>query len=902
MNRLFIHLHKKLIIFATLVAFLLIFAVGSAVMAQPIAQDAIQAAAPKEDKVNRETAVMQAFLQDRQPAENLTPLAETPCVAGNAGSYPCDNIDLLAFMPLASIGGGEGSDIWGWTDPSNGKEYALMARTNGTAFVDISDPVNPVYLGNLPSHTGTSIWRDVKVYADHAFIVSDSNGSHGMQVFDLTNLRTVASPPVTFSETAHYPGFGSAHNIVINEKSGFAYGVGSNTCSGGLHAVDISTPTSPTSAGCFSSDGYTHDAQCVIYNGLDLEHIGKEVCFNANEDTVTIVDVTDKSNPMQLSRSSYAGSRYTHQAWLSEDQAILLVNDELDESQTGINTRTYVWDVSDLDSPSLIGNHTASTPAIDHNLYTRGNLVYESNYRAGLRILDISNAASASLSEVGYFDIYPSSDSAAFNGTWSNYPYFDSDVVIISGIEQGLFILEPNMAADFRMEPTAVTLNICGAGSDSTTFNLDSLYSYNSSVTMSVSGVTAGATSSFSNSPLTPTDSTNFEVTNVSAAGGDYLLTVTATDGSISYDEYLKLTIADAAVAPTLTSPANNATGASNFPTLMWTAVPGASSYDIEIATDAGFSNIVDSATGISGTSYDASLAPNTQYFWRVRTNNFCSTSGYSAVYNFTTGAAPTSVCRTPNLAIPDGNSSAQDVISMANTSSINDLDITLNVNHTWVGDLEFTLEHDDTGTSVTFYDRPGVPSSSYGCSNNNIDAAFDDEGTDGSVESTCNSNPAIGGSLTPSPDALSAFDGENMNGTWTLTAIDHVSPDPGTLVEWCIVVDANVCAVPTAVSDVSAAANANNADVDLTWTDTGADFYDVWSSSNDPYFTPGPNCGLDPNCTTVTGNTHTATGNLGNTAKNFSYLVVARSSCGTTAAASNLTGEFDFALEPGTP
>ena len=164
-----------------------------------------------------------------------------------------------------------------------------------------------------------------------------------------------------------------------------------------------------------------------------------------------------------------------------------------------------MWDITNLDSPSLIGNHTAVTPAIDHNLYTRGNLVFESNYRAGLRILDISAAASGSMSEVGYFDIYPTSNSASFNGTWSNYPYFDSNVVIVSGIEQGLFILEPNMAADFRMEPTAVALNICGAGSDSTTFNLDSLYDYSSSVSMSVSGVPTGATSSFSNSPLTPT-------------------------------------------------------------------------------------------------------------------------------------------------------------------------------------------------------------------------------------------------------------------------------------------------------------------------------------------------------------------------------------------------------------
>ncbi|MCK5923037.1 MAG: choice-of-anchor B family protein, partial [Methylococcales bacterium] len=275
------------------------------------------------------TPSMRAFLQDRIPGDDPVsqslPLAATPCTAGTAGGYPCSNVDLLSFFPTTSMGGSsstDGNDIWGWTDPLDNKEYALMGRTNGTAFVDLSDPENPVFIGSLATHTISSIWRDIKVYANHAFIVSEANG-HGMQVFDLTRLRT-AVPPTTFTEDAHFPGFGSAHNIVINERSGFAYGVGTNTCSGGLHMIDISTPTSPADAGCFSSDGYTHDAQCVIYNGPDLEHIGKEVCFNSNEDTVTIVDVTTKATPIQLSRTGYTGSRYTHQAWLTEDQAILL--------------------------------------------------------------------------------------------------------------------------------------------------------------------------------------------------------------------------------------------------------------------------------------------------------------------------------------------------------------------------------------------------------------------------------------------------------------------------------------------------------------------------------------------------------------------------------------------------
>ena len=394
---------------------------------------------PATDNGERRAQQRQALLADQQAPQNLPALSNVPCVDNMAGIYPCNEVDLLAFMPLATIGGGSGNDIWGWTDPLDGSEYAIMGRTNGTSFVDITDPYNPVYLGNLPPHTSNSTWRDIKVHKNHAFIVSEASG-HGMQVFDLTQLRDVTNPPVTFSNTTHYNNFGSAHNIVINEESNMAYAVGAN-CGGGLHMIDIKTPATPTYLGCFSSDGYTHDAQCVIYNGPDQEHQGQEICFNANEDTLTIVDVTVKNAPVQLSRTGYAGRRYTHQGWLTEDHAYFLLNDELDEMQNGHNSRTYIWDVQDLDLPVLRGSHLSSAAAIDHNLYVSGNYVYQANYRAGLRILELTDLAGASLTEVGYFDIYPSNNNASFNGAWSNYPYFESGTIIVSGIEQGLFVL-----------------------------------------------------------------------------------------------------------------------------------------------------------------------------------------------------------------------------------------------------------------------------------------------------------------------------------------------------------------------------------------------------------------------------------------------------------------------------
>jgi choice-of-anchor B domain-containing protein len=394
-------------------------------------------------------------LRDYLPPQDLAAMSGEPCVDGMAGIYPCDNVDLLSFLPLAQIGGGNGNDIWGWTDPLTNKEYALMGRSSGTSFVDITDPYNPVYLGNLPAHNGVnSSWRDIKVFDNHAFIVSEASG-HGMQVFDLIQLRTVVNPPVTFSATTHYSQFGPAHNIAINEDSGFAYVIGARisgiTCSGGLHMIDINTPTNPTFAGCFSDDGYTHDTQCVIYNGPDEDHQGQEICFNSNENTLTIVNVTDKDNPFEVSRTGYAGSGYTHQGWLTEDHRYFLVDDEMDEIQSGHNTRTYVWDVSDLENPFLTGFHDGRTAAIDHNLYIKDDNVFQANYRSGLNILRIVDLDQAELEEFGFFDIYPASNTPNFNGAWSNYPYFESGVIIVSGIEQGLFVLK---LADSGGDPT----------------------------------------------------------------------------------------------------------------------------------------------------------------------------------------------------------------------------------------------------------------------------------------------------------------------------------------------------------------------------------------------------------------------------------------------------------------
>ncbi len=372
------------------------------------------------------------------------------CSVGMADIYSCHNVDLMGHLDLQTLGGGQGADSWGWKDQESGRYFALVGRSNGTSFVEITNPAKPVFLGQLPSEFSTSTWRDIKTYQNHAFIVADNIGNHGMQVFDLSRLLKVKTTPETFTADHVYRGglFQDAHNIVINEDSGFAYLVGGNTCNGGLHMVNIQLPLNPQFAGCFAADGYTHDAQCLIYQGPDRDYRGRELCFASNEDTVTVVDVTEKNNPTQLSRTGYSGSQYTHQGWLNENQRYFLIDDELDEQFNGVNTRTLVMDFNDIDKPVYIGFHESEGSSIDHNQYIVNNHTFQANYSRGLRILKLGDLSQAAMTEVAYFDTHPESDGRGFPGAWNVYPFFDNGIVIVSDINRGVFVLRPDLSDD----------------------------------------------------------------------------------------------------------------------------------------------------------------------------------------------------------------------------------------------------------------------------------------------------------------------------------------------------------------------------------------------------------------------------------------------------------------------
>lgn len=416
-------------------------------------------------------------------------------VTVNDVTFECTNIDMQSFVPNSAIFAdkavgalGDGvSDIWGWTSPATGDEYVIVGATNGAAVLRITDAENPEYLGHVFNTGAQLIWFDIKINNDTAYIVSESPGM-GMKILDLTLLDNLVEVPAGTTvplPTATYPIDLVAHNVVIDEASDMLYLVGSGAALGtgsicgseadagatdnaGLHAVDVSTPLAPVYVGCHADEGYVHDAQCTTYTGPDAEHTGKPICVTAHEDGVAWVDMSDPANGVTLfdtataddSEALYPRVAYSHQGWMSEDQTLYYHGDELDETGSQ-KTRTFVYDMTDLDDVKLDFINEPGGINIDHNMYTHRGLLFQSNYTAGLQVFDqqpvVADDGSKSLEMVAEFDIFPdctspiACDGAVFAGTWSNYPYFESGTLAVTATEDGVFFLklDPELAAAY---------------------------------------------------------------------------------------------------------------------------------------------------------------------------------------------------------------------------------------------------------------------------------------------------------------------------------------------------------------------------------------------------------------------------------------------------------------------
>lgn len=400
------------------------------------------------------------------PALQAKALQAENCVQGQAGQFPCRNVDLLAQIALEDFSTQPfaAANVWGYIDQNDGREYAIVGLGNGTAVVDLSDPQNPREVVTIPG--SESSWREVKVYQHfdagsnrhraYAYVTTEAFGA-GLQVIDLSGLPAAATLATTLADTgsqhtAYVSNIDYATNAALPGAQAFLYLAGSNVNGGAWRAYSLANPAAPQLvATAPPGTQYVHDATSLLITDARTAqcaagHDPCEVYVDFNENTVDLWDVTDKTAPVMLSSTTYSDASYTHSGWPTADQRHIFVHDETEELFGGLRTQIYTMNVEDLRNPFIVASYQGPDTTTDHNGYVRNGFLYVSHYRRGLVVFDAGEPEQ--LREVASFDTFlaPAANVAGTDGAWGVYPFFPSGVVVVSDINNGLFVLRDHAA------------------------------------------------------------------------------------------------------------------------------------------------------------------------------------------------------------------------------------------------------------------------------------------------------------------------------------------------------------------------------------------------------------------------------------------------------------------------
>jgi choice-of-anchor B domain-containing protein len=392
-------------------------------------------------------------------------IAASACVNGRAGgTFPCHNVDFLGQVRLTDMPTQptSASNLWGFVDLDDQREYAVVGTRNGTMIYDVTDPEAPEEVGFVAGNN--SPWREVKVFQmpdpaggrhlAYAYITTEAANS-GLQIIDLTDLPASVSLANTMwdfgrSHTLYISNVDYASNAALPGQQAFLYVAGTDVAGGAFRIYSLADPENPALVTAPpAGSAYMHDSTSMLLTDNRTTqcanaHNPCEVLVDFNENTVDLWDVTDKAAPERLSSTTYPTATYVHSGWPSADQRFIIVHDELDELRRGLRTQIYTLDVTDLRAPSLVTSYTGPTTSTDHNGYTIGDRYYVAHYKRGLVIFDSSNPRA--LTEIASFDTYltPTANSAGTDGAWGVYPFLPSGTLLVSDIENGLFLLKRN--------------------------------------------------------------------------------------------------------------------------------------------------------------------------------------------------------------------------------------------------------------------------------------------------------------------------------------------------------------------------------------------------------------------------------------------------------------------------
>lgn len=367
----------------------------------------------------------------------------------------------LGNLDLVSMHNSDLSDIWGWVD-SLGNEYAIVGVNNGTSVVDVTNPANPVEVFFEPGMN--SIWRDIKTYNGYAYVTTEAQ--NGLLIIDLNTLPSNPNLSTYYYTDTSSNGWLSSHNLYIDEN-GYCYIFGANRGNGGCIIFDLnSNPTNPTEIGEIDN-WYVHDGMA---RGDTL------YLANVMDGFISIWDISNISSPQLLAQQVTPGA-FSHNLWISDDGDYIYTTDEITNGYIGEYDISNLGNITELDRIQS----SAGQNVIPHNSHFINDYLVTSYYRDGVVIHDVSNKGN--MVEIGSFDTSPNYTGDGFNGCWGAYPWLPSGNIIVSDMEEGLYVIGSNYQRACYLEGNITDLNTGSAINTAQIEIMNTTISDNSSLT-----------------------------------------------------------------------------------------------------------------------------------------------------------------------------------------------------------------------------------------------------------------------------------------------------------------------------------------------------------------------------------------------------------------------------------
>ncbi len=546
-----------------------------------------------------------------------------------------DTIRHLDVQPIGSY-----SAIWGYTAP-DGREYAILGVNGssggtpypgGTSIIDITDSATiqqVAFINGL-----NSSWREMKTYRHYAYVVTEAGG--GVQIINLSQLPDTAWLVKSFNYTSGSKNILRSHSVTLTD--GFLYLNGcANWSPGGTVIFDLRTdPENPVYVGEYQPE-YLHD----IYVLRDTIY-GSAINSGGG---LNIANATNKSSITTIGKITYSGSG-THNAWLTKDRQHIITTDEI-----GTTAKTLkIWNIGSLPTipTSPVSTFTANPGEIEHNVTVRGDYAYTAWYSAGVRIVNVSNAALPT--SAGSYDTSPTT--SGYNGVWGIYPYFPSGKVIAGDMQNGLWVfrfsgLKARLPVSLQIPAHSATVT-CGTPETFRWTRTANPVNDPHQYVLSIWGPGVDLDITKSDTSHVLSDFTGFQ------SGQQYQWFVTVIDefnNTASQDTFSFTFTQPSPPTPSLVSPADEALDQLTTVTVKWNNTPCISTYHLQVSTDSLFGALVLEDSVLTDTSRSiSSLANDTEYYWRVKAKNPSGSSAFSSARSFTTVVAPPS---TPVLVSP---------------------------------------------------------------------------------------------------------------------------------------------------------------------------------------------------------------------------------------------------------